>query len=60
MGESVANQKSAQSDKRRLRLAEALRRNLKRRKAQARSRGGDKPDGEPGVSPEKNPDADGN
>ena len=64
MGEDAANGKGARRDKRQQRLAEALRRNLKRRKAQ--DRGGvdgksrDKAGGEPGAAAQKTPDADGN
>ena len=63
MGEDAANGNGGQRDKRQQRLAEALRRNLKRRKAQDRGRvdgkSGDKPGGEPGATSQKTPDADG-
>ena len=60
MGDNAANPKGAQRDKRRQRLAEALRRNLKRRKAQARGQANDKPSGETGTTAQINPVTDGN
>ena len=60
MGEDAANGNGAQRDKRQQRLAEALRRNLKRRKAQARGRKDGKPRAEPGATSDQNPGADGN
>jgi len=60
MGDDAANPKGALRDKRRQRLAEALRRNLKRRKAQARGPANDKPSGETDASAPTNPDTDGN
>jgi hypothetical protein len=58
MGDDAANGKAAKRDKRQQRLAEALRRNLKRRKVQARGQAGEKSGGEPQATPDKN--ADGN
>jgi len=55
MGDNAANPKGAQRDKRRQRLAKALRRNLKRRKAQARGQANDKPAGETDTTAQKNP-----
>ncbi len=60
MGNDSAKGKGAQHQQRRQRLAEALRRNLKRRKVQDRSRAGDRPGDKPGATPDKNPGADGN
>ncbi len=59
MGDDAANPKRAQRDKRRQRLAKALRRNLKRRKAQARGPASDKPAGETDTTAPINPDTDG-
>jgi len=60
MGDDAAKGTGAQRNKRQQRLAEALRQNLKRRKAQARSRAGEKPGGESGATPDKNPAGNGN
>ena len=60
MSNDAANQEGAQRDERQQRLAAALRRNLKRRKAQARGRGNKKPAGESGVTLDKKPGTDGN
>ncbi len=59
MGDNAANPKGAQRVKRQQRLAEALRRNLKRRKAQARGPANDKPGGETDTTAQINPDTDG-
>jgi len=60
MGDDAVNHEGA---RRQQRLAEALRWNLKRRKAQARGRAEARPDGRPGggpeATPDKTPDADG-
>ncbi len=59
MGEDATNHKGAQRDKRRQRLAAALRRNLKRRKAQLRGRTASKPGGQPAAGLPRASDADG-